>query len=1369
MNTNSLHEFLTSLISDGIVITIQDFQQLSLIFQKNENWTLPRLKNVLTAYLAKDENQQEFIQKRFESFFMENDLDDGQHTPEPSITPIIEPQSNCKLILLNKYLIWFIIILLGLGLFFFVHLWTMEEKVQQKKTVTTVKPGEPGKHPNKLLQKPNLQNIPLKSLTISPQQLDFGTKYINSINKKNFEIMNNGRTSLLINKIFMSGISESFNSFTNNFALPLDVNEKLIIPVTFSPKKTGTHSGRIEIFYDTPSVKKNILLSGMGRALEKKRLYTNMPVVTSVDYEPVPQGIRWKKYACICVLLLSLILILLLYIYRLKRGPKDKAASFDLNEPIYYNPGVIGGKTQAWLDEETIAFLADSMGYFKSDYSGHRINIASSMKATIKLGGIPTCEYDRRKMIRTLIILEDQYAEAIHWNPVSRELSKGMIRHGIPTIYGKFRGSPEKFVNQAGSLCFLNDFSDYRHGILLFVFTDGKVFQNLKNQFFLETIAHWPMLAWMELRGERFWDESTKIAQKNKIPVFPANKNGIVDAITYFLTEKGPNLKEVSISGCLPVYSSYVPESTISNLLGETLNWAQDCSIIQPVTPELAHKIRQHFYPELSENQIECLYALPNTIVTGSGLKFSNNILKILCQGYYRRRKPHEQKELVDFILSQLDKAKPHDVPMNSLAYLSWEAINERLKLTIKDGYRLKRFGELLQTPLGLSIADQLEHYGFTDNKIPLPKPEKIFAQHRLSNVPGNPLKISFSTTQNISWKYFVLLWILVVMFLINAGWTIKCMVIPEAVKPNVDIIGIQNVPATLEMLKDNGWKQKQDVKKISQFSKQYIKDNTTYRMSLFHNGYYSETIFDTKEQQRTQITIDNKDVKRDCIEKYPNLHMTVRCCTDNYMNKSMAPAEIKTWKERLGRNIPKNRLMSVGLNFVKENENNSELIYFQNTLLQTNSIDLLYSIHTQNMEEQRLALNKIIADIGPNIENTQLIIWDSEISPKIFPELNQIKFGRILYLGSGISWIRDIKKVFETGKTEVVKENEILKALGKVQNNPSGEHAVLVRPVNFTIKEPYDSFENSFGARYSSKMNFYATLNKFKLYKISTQNKNQQMEKIWDDPSSYKYIYNPIDFSPDEHYFAFVHEPDERNISILSLDKNNFRVIQTLKDHLSAITSIRFSPDGSYLISGSIDNTINVYQISSGILKKSQTLERHSDEVYSVDFSGDSSIIASASRDKTINIWRRSQYGYYIHKQCLQKHSDIVRSVSFCQNAFLLASGGNDRTINIWQYAFDKFYHTQTLSIDYGKVTSVDFSPDGRFLASGHEYNMIIIWENISGNFSNHFTQRALIKQERSVYNLSFSPDGKYLTSGHGHSVRKVNIWNFTELIHKR
>jgi WD40 repeat protein len=129
---------------------------------------------------------------------------------------------------------------------------------------------------------------------------------------------------------------------------------------------------------------------------------------------------------------------------------------------------------------------------------------------------------------------------------------------------------------------------------------------------------------------------------------------------------------------------------------------------------------------------------------------------------------------------------------------------------------------------------------------------------------------------------------------------------------------------------------------------------------------------------------------------------------------------------------------------------------------------------------------------------------------------------------------------------------------------------------------------------------------------------------------------------------------------------------------------SVAFSADGRYLVSGSYDKTVKLWDLATG--QEQQTFRGHAYAVWSVAFSADGCYIASGSYDHTIKIWDvRGE-----ERITLKGHSDIITSVAFSLDGRYLASGSHDKTIRIWdtttgkeQQALEIGTEVRTLSFD--------------------------------------------------------------------------------------
>ncbi|MEH1862447.1 MAG: WD40 repeat domain-containing protein, partial [Nostoc sp.] len=113
---------------------------------------------------------------------------------------------------------------------------------------------------------------------------------------------------------------------------------------------------------------------------------------------------------------------------------------------------------------------------------------------------------------------------------------------------------------------------------------------------------------------------------------------------------------------------------------------------------------------------------------------------------------------------------------------------------------------------------------------------------------------------------------------------------------------------------------------------------------------------------------------------------------------------------------------------------------------------------------------------------------------------------------------------------------------------------------------------------------------------------------------------------------------------------------------HSNSVNSVAFSPDDKIIASASADNTVKLWNASTG--KEITTLNGHSNLVNSVAFSPDGKTIASASADKTVKLWNAATGKEII---TLKGHSNSVNSVAFSPDDKIIASASADNTVKLW------------------------------------------------------------------------------------------------------
>ncbi|MCT7956393.1 WD40 repeat domain-containing protein [Laspinema palackyanum] len=206
------------------------------------------------------------------------------------------------------------------------------------------------------------------------------------------------------------------------------------------------------------------------------------------------------------------------------------------------------------------------------------------------------------------------------------------------------------------------------------------------------------------------------------------------------------------------------------------------------------------------------------------------------------------------------------------------------------------------------------------------------------------------------------------------------------------------------------------------------------------------------------------------------------------------------------------------------------------------------------------------------------------------------------------------------------------------------------------------------------------------------------------------------------------------------------FRCLQVV-EHQKAVRTVALDPNGNFLVSGSNDKTVKIWEINTGNLIK--TGIGHTGSAIALAISPNGELFASGSGDNTIKLWELKTGKL---RFTLRGHTGWVNALAFHPKGNMLVSGGADKTIALWnldtQELIGTFYgHTST-------VRSISINPQGNTLISGGNDNMIKIRNLLTGELLHTLTEHT-----GSVCSVAISPDGNILASGSNDTT--LRLWN--------
>ena len=369
--------------------------------------------------------------------------------------------------------------------------------------------------------------------------------------------------------------------------------------------------------------------------------------------------------------LVTLIALLLWRSIQLRTTANDDSIEVDretdlatgIADRTVFRVGELGGTPPPFLAPHVASDIAEMFGYRAGEPDPATLDVHETIAAHVRDLDSTVLQFERRRELPTVLIVTDLNARARLWHTLPDEFEAAMSSRGVSFESLSFPGSFHR--TRAGQRQLRPEGVALENAVaaagwtVTTVFAEAARLSRTDIAFLKQVGTNGPIL-FFDTKDSALWDTRHAELAASGVSVLPATAAHLRDALARIFAPdrvtaggKPPTLG--------PALSGNADRETLAALmLGDALDWAQDCALVQPVSFALAERLRAG-HPKLAGPERQILFsrlaALPGSWVGPEGLRFEPQLRRHLLSGFAAR--PEDQQAAAAIIDAAFGEEPP--------------------------------------------------------------------------------------------------------------------------------------------------------------------------------------------------------------------------------------------------------------------------------------------------------------------------------------------------------------------------------------------------------------------------------------------------------------------------------------------------------------------------------------------------------------------------------------------------------------------------------------------------------------------------------------------------------------------------------------